>query len=189
MVRRGLKWANRGGTGGVERSPPSYGSDRSLAPIYATNVVSVTLIPPRLMLYRAASAHNPRRYRRLPSSGRRCRDLLQLIQQIDRHRTLRVRRLMGDCAARGFARQIRTAPARPSQRMLAVILQLAGQHSGGARRSSRDRGDQRIADDERCLEGARQSLQPARRIDRVADHRGRQCCARCRHRRPRPAHS
>src|SRR5262249_48518289 len=67
-----------------------------------------------------------------------------------------------------------SAGASPAaQRLLAAIPQFAGQGSGGTRRLHPDRVDQRAADHEWRPEDARQTLQPARRIDRVADYRER----------------
>src|SRR5712692_10335975 len=72
-------------------------------------------------------------------------------------------------------------PARPnpdgagstSQCLLTLIEQLACQRGGGLGRSRSYRINERTTNHERRSEGAGQPLQPARRIDRIANHRER----------------
>jgi hypothetical protein len=105
------------------------------------------------MLYRAASAHNL-----VDIGAYRRRAAGAAISFSSSNRSIDTERCGYAAPLAGLARPDTGGAGAASQRMLAVIRQLAGQHSGGGRRSSRDRGGQRFADDERCLEGACQIL-------------------------------
>src|SRR5215469_6178750 len=62
------------------------------------------------------------------------------------------------------------ATGTTSERLLALILQAARQCRGRLGGLRIDCANDRVADDERGFETASQPLQPARRVDGVADH-------------------
>src|SRR5947199_7689491 len=87
---------------------------------------------------------------------------------------MRARPLVSGIACRGCSAGSAAGPdadglAAAAQFLFAVLLQALEERRRFARRACRDRLDEGIADDKRRVEPARQPLQPASGVDRVAD--------------------